>query len=289
MSTAVVQSSELDLGVGSAYNFQKDKSECAFNVLKKVCTPIDHLKKILKSLGETAETPEKALSKLKSHLKCTTEMCVIDSSEAKDALSYSDRQMILKSSFKPLGPNKETDWLSNFEIDDVLDQIAKKYPSFLHLHFHMRDFAKNPPGTLNLATLDFPAEMKKGKTTFGVIINTDSSRGNGIHWFSIFGDFSRQPYTIEYFNSSGDLPLPEISEWMRNAGAKWAAALGTYIPQVIVSDITYQDDNYSCGTYSLYYIMSRLANTQMLYFSRNKAVINDDLMTQFRRYIFRNL
>lgn len=292
----VVTGSEVDLlpGKKSEYHFQKDKSECAFHVNTKVCTPIDYLKKILKNVGQDArfaesDGAEAALSKLKKHMNCPTEECVIESAESKELISYSDKQTILKNFFKPMGPDKESAWLSNFEIDDVLDQIEKKYPSFLHLYFHMRDFAKNQPGYLNLATLDWPAEMKKGKKQFGVIINTDSSRGNGIHWFAIFGDFSRQPYTIEYFNSSGEQPLSEISAWMREAGARWAAELGVYIPQVIVSDIIYQDDNYSCGTYSLYYIMSRLSGTELSYFTDNKNIINDSLMRQFRRYIYRNL
>lgn len=261
-------------------NFGHD-SECAHHIDRKVCTPTDYLKKMI---GSSVKNPERSLEKLKQMTGCKSEVCVVERS---DSISYTEKQHILKEFFKPLAPKTDTEWLSNFDIDDVLDQIEKKYPSFLHIDFHMRDFEIFKPPSKNLTNLNIQEELRKGKTTWGVVFNTDYSSGNGIHWFSLFGDFSRKPYTIEYFNSSGQWPLSEIESWMSKTSAKWSIELGETVDTVVVSRVQYQEDNHSCGTYALYYIMSRLAGTELSYFTSNRAVVNDNLMYIFRRYLFR--
>jgi hypothetical protein len=279
--------SEVGVPHGKKYDFSKDKSECAFHIHTPVCTPKDYLREILKLTGSSHVKDENLLPALKEKLKCDTELCVIESDTAQEALTYLKQMEIIKSFFKPKGPDTPSAWLSNFEIDDVLDQIEKKYPSFLHLNFHMRDFMNYEIPYKNLKTLNFPEEMKDGKKTFGVIINTDTHTGNGIHWFAIFGDFSREPYTIEYFNSSGEEPLPEIASWMGKTAGKWSAALKKDVIPVRVSSIMYQQDNYSCGTYSLYYIMSRLAGSELSDFVNNRTIIRDSTMHEFREYLYR--
>jgi hypothetical protein len=263
------------------YDFKNDKSECGFHIQKSVCTPSDVLSKILSKMDE------KNLDGLKKKLHCETELCVIESKEVSDVLGRSEQQKIIQSFFKIKGPEKKSAWLSNFEIDDVLDQVEKKYPEFLHIKFHMRDFATNADHSLNLVNLDMAAEIKKGKLQFGVVFNTDYSTGRGIHWFSIFGDFKDKPFTIEYFNSSGEEPLPEIESWMLDAAAKLSRQLNEPVNPVIVSKVEYQQNNYACGTYALYYLMSRLAGTDVSQFAGDRNVINDETMEAFRQYIFR--
>ena len=62
-----------------------------------------------------------------------------------------------------------------------------------------------------ITEINFIDELKKNNSNFtyngelknfGVVINTDLSTNGGIHWFSIFIDFTVTPITIEYFNSS---------------------------------------------------------------------------------------
>jgi hypothetical protein len=263
------------------YDFTQDKSECGFHIKKSQCTPSDVLSKILKDLGE------ESLESLKEKLQCVTELCVIENNRVSDVLGRSQQQQIIKSFFKVKGPEKKSAWLSNFDIDDVLDQIEKKYPEFLHINFHMRDFTSQVDHQLNLTNLNIKEQMAAGKLQFGVVFNTDYSTGNGIHWFAIFGDFKHKPYTIEYFNSSGEEPLPEIEKWMLDAAAKWSHELNTPVNPVIVSKVMYQQNNFACGTYSLYYIMSRLAGTDVSQFTNDRNTINDSVMDAFRRYMYR--
>ena len=165
-----------------------------------------------------------------------------------------------------------------------MKQIERKYKSknFLHIEFQMRDFEK---ANGSLSKIDMVEEYKKGVRCFGVIFNTDVSSGNGEHWFAIFGDFSKTPLTIEYFNSSGDDPLPEIAKWMKDTKNKLEKELKKPAKDVIVTKLINQEDNHSCGSYSLYYIISRLEGVPFEYFTKN--IIGDKKMHEFRYHLFR--
>lgn len=239
-------------------------------------------------MGEKAAIGN-VLDVLKKKTSCGTEECVIDKAAANNIISYTEQRRIMNSYFRPKGPDDPTAWLSNFEIDDILDQVAKKHPNFLHIYFHMRDFAQNGfPYDYTLKDLDFPQIMRnEKKNMFGVVINTDTSSGSGIHWFAVFGDFRRPPYTIEYFNSAGGGMPSYIRDWMTEKANKWSLELKEAVNQIVVSSVGYQDDSYSCGTYALYYIMARLAGSSYTDFQNRGDIINDETMRRFREYLFR--
>lgn len=272
----------------------KEIKECAFHIKNNngICMEdefINELKTFAKSIKKITITDKKdTVNTLKKILDCNTESCILTKQEVKNFIGNDKVSKQLEARFKPEGPYNSDDWFSNFDIDKVLDQVAIKFKdkNFLHIDFQMRDFAKN--SNSELVKTDLAAEYKKGIRCFGVVFNTDYSKNNGQHWFAIFGDFSKKPFTIEYFNSSGEPPLPEITAWME----KTKHHLSKEIPDikvetVIVSNIVNQTDNHSCGSYSLYYIISRLEGIPYEYFTKNK--IGDELMHVFRKYyLFRH-
>lgn len=256
-------------------------TECAIYVKNDggSCVPHDVLARMIDGAA--------SLDRLKDATGCGTELCVVSSQLAAKALGRDEQSRLLRYFFKIKGPDKSTDWLSNFEIDDVLDQAANKYTDFLHVTFQMRDFAEmntDSGNPANLANLNWPQHFSE-KKCFGTVINTDYSTGGGVHWFAVFGDFREEPYTIEYFNSSGELPLKEIKRWMLESAAAWGAIIERPVVPVVVSRIQHQKDNHSCGTYALYYILSRLYGTSYKYFNTN--FIKDATMHDFRRRLFR--
>jgi hypothetical protein len=126
--------------------------------------------------------------------------------------------------------------------------------------------------------------------TFAVVLNTDKYSGNGIHWFCLFGDFRGKgtqddPYTLEYFNSSGDRPRASVAEWL----VKQETSINKKLPDktvVVRKDmpIAHQQGDTECGVYSLYYLIERIKGK-----SRdeiNSAEIPDDEMTKFRQALF---
>jgi Ulp1 family protease len=118
-----------------------------------------------------------------------------------------------------------------------------------------------------------------------MVVNTDTSKGGGIHWFSIFIDFEATPITIEYFNSSGyDIKNKEFKKFFVDL-ADTISLKKRECKFVKVSDIQHQNSNTSnCGVYALYYIWKRLGGESIEFFKKNK--INDDHIVLFRKYFF---
>ena len=128
--------------------------------------------------------------------------------------------------------------------------------------------------------------IKKGYKTFGVVINTDVRTGGGIHWFALFCDFRKTPYTIEYFNSSGSKPYKEIQEWIIKTEREMATNLPQYktTPVILKGMVHQKDSETECGLYSIYYIWNRLNNIPPEVFQARR--IPDDDMIQFRTMCF---
>ena len=267
----------------------KNPKECAFHIdvdgKKEICMEdaiIDELKTYATNIKKLNVSGKKdTIDKLKEVLDCQTESCILTKSEIKDAIGHDKAVKQLDERFKPEGPFDSDQWFSNINIDKVLDQIAIKYKKkkFLHIEFQMRDFEKVGG---ELSKIDLAKEYERGIRCFGVVFNTDYSAGNGQHWFAIYGNFSKEPFTIEYFNSTGQAPLPEISSWMKKTKHHMEKTLNKKVEDVAVSKIVNQADNHSCGSYSLYYIISRLEGVPYSHFSKTK--IGDAVMHEFRKH-----
>lgn len=260
--------------------FEKEiNNECAFHIEPRegFCSPPEVIEKIKLPTVKNVE-------ELKDKYNCPTEVCVLEHPSIQKIVG--DTESIVKTHFKPTGPRLSEEWLSNIEIDAVLSQIQKKYADkhFLHIPFQMIDFDK-VGSELSKLPNEWPKHYMNGYRTFGTVINTDKSTGKGLHWFAVFGDFlpTSNPYTIEYFNSSGERPYDEIKAWMK----RMKYCMDTPIPiiDVNVTNIQNQKDDHSCGPYSLYYIMSRLDGVPHHWFRKNK--IGDEKMHKFREFLFR--
>lgn len=162
----------------------------------------------------------------------------------------------------------------------------------------------------NLATVDIIDKFKKGYRTFGVVLNTDVSSGPGKHWFCIFIDLrniksgasetipikhgkeggqtcnrKNSSAQILYFNSSGNLPLTQVMHWLSDAKMK-LMLLDEKVEIVRVATTRLQSDDYSCGVWCLYFILSMLNCIPYTDFRPGK--VNDDMMYEFRKHFFRH-
>jgi hypothetical protein len=266
----------------------KETRECAFNVGdKKNCMEDDVLVKLqnyanTKGKKENSEkTRTDLIDELKNELHCENESCLFTKQEIRDVIGPDVAKKQLETRYKPEGPFNSNDWFSNVHIDSVLEQVAiqHKDKNFLHIPFQMRDFQEVGG---SLSKIDLVAEYKRGIRCFGVVFNTDITSRNGEHWFSVFGDFTSEPFTIEYFNSTGQAALPQITSWMKLTKMRLEKELNKKVKDIEVSKIQNQNDNHSCGSYSLYYILSRLDGISYEHFTKNK--IGDNAMHMFRKY-----
>jgi hypothetical protein len=230
----------------------------------------------------------KIIEESKKKYSCDDEACVIEKLTVQGKIS----PIILNTYFKQVGPRNNTDLLSNVNIDNVIAQWVNLYKTdfskvdtdklyIYHVPFQMRDFQDT---NSELNNIDIYSIAKKYDCLV-VVFNTDYSNGPGIHWFCHFYDFKSSPITLEYFNSSGHLPLPEIQTHLFQTKHKLIESkMDTEI--IIVSKFAHQQGNTECGVYSLYYIWSRINGVSWQKF--NKKRISDQKMIEFRKVIFRS-
>ena len=219
---------------------------------------------------------------------------------------------------KQPGPFDSNRWFSDGNIDDVLKkfEILFKKKNFFHIYFHMRDFKINnkyEDEKRNINKINFCEKYKDGYRCFGVVFNTDISSGSGEHWFCLFCNFYDHPFTIEYFNSSGESPCIEISELMckikhqmsqffidnayKNTDVDDIGVvdedtaikcpvnyIDKYVRCIQATKLINQRDNSSCGAYSIFYILARLYGIPYEFFKNN--IIGDNLMYDLRHKLF---
>jgi len=268
-------------------------SECSLiNKDKEVCASDNAVKHIANVIGVNPnEDKSKIIETAKKETNCDSERCVIEKTIKDEGV----KQRELATNFKLDGP-VGIELLSNFNIDNTLQQWKVKYPKFFPYDFNMRDFkAKNK----SLSTVDIYNDLyKKGVDCFACVINSDWYSGRGKHWMALFGDF-RNPerFSIEFFNSSGQAPLIEFATWLLDVKAIMEKIVvenniknnaGNPMPVILfkVCNIQQQYSRTECGVYSLYYIWARLNKITPEFFIKLK--IDDIKMFEFRQHLFWN-
>ena len=266
----------------------KDHNECHFALKNpEVCSDDTTLLKL--SDNQNMDSPLlnskkiQLVDKLKSDTNCESESCLYSSVLVKKKLGRQQANDILKSRFKPKGPFDSDNWLSDSNIDNVLQQNMIKYKKFYAIPYQMIDFAKKQT---ELATINIPYQLKK-YNTIGVVLNTDTSNGKGKHWFAIFIDARHTPYTIEFFNSSGNYPVHQIHTWI-NKTKREIERSGKEVKDIIVSPNELQKSDTECGVFSLWFILSRVKGVPVSEFKNVNTGPSDEKMLEFRKDLFRH-
>lgn len=280
-----------------------DDNDCALGI-EGVCSTsavVDDMKEFLQHRGVSVganDSAELIVDKTLEELDCDDELCILSS--AKFARHSNKRDINESMSrLKPEGPAESTKLLNNNNIDEVLSRLEISFPKFYHMPFQMIDFAGEKDSHGHWAVVKgqtiTPTELGKidmvrdvidqGYDTFGVVLNTDKRTNRGIHWFSLFCDFRSQPYTIEYFNSSGNLPMKQVQAWLIKTESALRDA-GKNVRVVALTGMIHQkDSDTECGPYSLYYIYNRLKGVPPENFQQKR--VPDRAMIEFRRDLFR--
>ena len=259
-------------------------SPCSLDVEDKdgICSTTGVVNQIKLITG--ADSPAQAIDDIKKKTKCGTELCAVKTLSREGKISESEATISIKRMKQP-GPSKSTKLLNNDNIDKVLDSLSSVHKGLYHMKFQMIDFAGTrvlPP--TELGKIDMVKDViDKGYKKFCVVMNTDVRTGEGIHWFSIFADFTTSPMTLEYFNSSGNRPMRQMHEWLVKTHAHISKSHKCDL--VVHSGLIHQvDSETECGPYSIYYIWRRLNGAPLDEFSKNR--IPDSAMIEFRKHLF---
>ncbi len=184
-------------------------------------------------------------------------------------------------------------WLSNFDIDAVLEQYTslEEFKDFKFFNSAPIDFEKikDPLSTVNPVLF-----KRKGINRIAAVINLDTHDLPGSHWFSMVANFKTG--VIAFFDSYGTLPEKEIQDFMakltvqamcgydgRSFNSKEAFFLCP-----LYNCTRFQHGGSECGVFSLYTVISFLLSdgTAEAFAEICSIPIDDNTMNDFRRALF---
>jgi hypothetical protein len=237
-----------------------------------------------KSQIETND-PTQTFEIIKERNKCKSDMCWLDKIENKEFKKYVKDHIFIPE--KPVEWEKNpTEWLSNFDILDVLKQYEEAYPRFKFIGPVPIDFNKkmnhscisNDLCSFHLSNVD-----SQNIDDVGIIFNLDKHDEPGSHWVSMFIDKGIKQ--IFYFDSaSTDIPreINELKNRLIRENSDFSFMSNT---------VEHQRGNTECGMYSLYFIISMLLsrdreNTYNHDFNNKTNKVTDKMVEQYRNVYF---
>ena len=274
-------------------------SECSLSSMSgngAPCMRTPMLAKVGAIVGASG-SPAQILEVAKAKTNCTTERCVLGTLAPQ--LGEENVRQEVSSQLKVKGPTDGA-LLSNIDIDSVMQQWGAKWRDFYPHKFNMVNYARYSfrdgrvvTDSDSLAKISFADLFNRGFRTCACVINTDTYQGPGKHWMALFADARSTnpsiPWTVEFFNSSGNAPQPEYVNWMEKTRSQMEEIVsigGTSIPiKVIkVAHHRHQNSRSECGLYALFYIWARLNKVSYEYFQKNS--VPDSNMFEFRQHLY---
>lgn len=220
--------------------------------------------------------PTKIWWALKNRLDCQKEDCWLDS-----LFDYEMKEQIKRFIFAPKMPpewkSNPDEWLSNFDIEDVMKQYQVSHPKFKFIGPTTIDFDSRPlemGGRCvleDLCTFDLARFIRAKKTKIGIVFNLDRFNQSGSHWVSAFIDIDNK--FVFFFDSANNEIPPEI--WQENPPnmnvkkpfINRVLDQGLQLPTPIKFEFynnlghRHQKSNTECGMYSLFFIITMLTGT----------------------------
>jgi hypothetical protein len=209
-------------------------------------------------------------------------------------------EYIFAPDMPPEWKKNKNEWLSNLDIDEVMEQYEKTYPNFKFIGPTPIDFDTRLPEKgekcvwEELCTISVEKLLKEGKDKIGVTFNLDKHNQSGSHWVSLFVDLKDR--FIFYYDSAGnDIPV-EIDR-LRKRLMKQAKELKNKMNLKFYKNypVEHQYGNTECGMYSLFFIITMLTgvveeDTKLSLAKKIKLFkggkIPDDYIEQYRNVYF---
>ena len=233
---------------------------------------------------------------MKTKHKCADELCWVEKLRLAKVESSAFKPKLPAewlSCDKKKAPNNNcmNSWLSNIDLNHVMEQFAANVPSFAFLGSVPIDFATaRSAGTKAINNFSVAKSLKEGKTQIGVIFNTQPSTMGGEHWICAFIDLQKKnnkAREINFFDSYGSVDgtgtPPEIDAFLQRVLAE---AKKARIPLVLKKNaVRHQFKNSECGVYCLKFIADRLG-TKTFEDITQPSTMPDHLVTEerFKRF-----
>lgn len=274
---------------------ENNNLKCApgVNFSEGSCFSLDQLKRIgnkfNKRYGNIINTSLEKKDLLRSLIKnikdkksCEGDACILEIN------IYDSEDNDILNTLRPKGPRYTNKWLSNLNIDEVMNQYQNKYKSFKYLGTVPSDFEKIK--FLKIKEINFKDMLKNKKHKLGMVINLDTSDGNGTHWVSLYMNLKKRQ--LYFFDSYGKKPMKSIFNFMNriyneftNRNLDYNVLHTNKKFKVRYNTIQHQRKNSECGVYSMNFII-RLLNGEK-FSDITKNITDDDKMFECRKSYFR--
>jgi len=177
------------------------------------------------------------------------------------------RENLEKFLFAPSQPvewkKKPNEWLSNFDIFEVLHQYELTHSTFKAIGPTPIDFDSRPKDESGkcvweeLCTFQLNNYLEKGKTKLGMVFNLDKHDERGSHWVSLFVDL--EDWFLFYLDSAGNRIPKEIRALVKRIQIQ-GMSLSPPLKFKFYENypLEHQLGNTECGMYSLYFIITML-------------------------------
>lgn len=214
--------------------------------------------------------------------ECDDELCWLKIIEDKDK-----KEKIMKKDFAVVHPNNwksnEKEWLSNFDISNVLKQYKETYSDFDYIPPSPIDFDTkidngNKCVTDDICNLNLLNYIEKGIQKIAIPLNLDKHTGNGFHWVVLYIDLKRK--FIYYFDSANNKIPEEVNVLIKRLMDQSPIKLKELNNQ----NVQHQRGGTECGMYVLFFIISMLEGKSPLYF--NKRIVSDEEVFKCRKIYF---
>lgn len=214
-----------------------------------------------------SDNPRKILDQLRKRMSgtCEKENCWLK------LLSVEQQRVIADYVFAPKKPiewhKNPTEWLSNFDILNVLRQYEKSNPTFKFIGPTSIDFDTVIDENMGKCVLDdlchfsLKRYIDAGIKDIGIIFNLDKHTQEGSHWVSMFIDTENS--FIFYFDSATNKTPKEIKALVKKIQEQ-ATELGHQYKYYENYPNNHQRTNTECGMYSLYFIITMLDKSKSI-------------------------
>jgi hypothetical protein len=294
-------------------NFKKMNCSPLFagrRVNKETCYSNKILFKIRDEYNKSSSNPNKIESnnpneiwkQLRDNLvDCKVESCWLREIKDKE-LSKKIKEYVFAPEQPPEWEKNPNEWLSNYDLLEVMSQYETTYPDFAFLGPSCIDFDTKLPEKNGkcveeeICHFSLKEYLVKKKYRIGIIFNLDKHDQSGSHWVSLYIDIKHQ--FIFFFDSAGNAIPKEINilcDRIIEQGKELTRPV--YFKFIQNYPKTHQYSNTECGMYSLFFIITFLIgkigpskkkdHKTIIHFFKHKR-IPDSYVEQYRNVYFNN-
>jgi hypothetical protein len=255
-------------------------------IVKKIQTTYNKQHPTIPILSKDTKNVQKTLERVYHCSSKQQDVCLLEHLD-NDSLKKEIKHTI----FVPKKPKEwsknPNEWLSNFDILDVLRQYEEAYPFFRFIGPCPIDFETTVNGVCVTRELcSFHIDKSNTKKQIGIIFNLDKHDEPGSHWVSMYIDMDDS--TVYYFDSASNELPPEIDSFQKRLIRECEDDGLSFVHNTV----EHQRGNTECGMYSLYFIVQMLLCKDdrkrffQTHFNSPKKRITDTSVQHYRNIYF---